>query len=120
MNAALLAEHRLATYGTLSPGRVNHRQVADIVGRWYPGTVRGERYESGWGAALGYPGLVLDPDGPHVDVQVLESVDLPEHWDRLDDFEGEGYRRVPTAVQTPDGPVEAMIYVLTGDAIPVT
>lgn len=54
----------------------------------------------------------LVPDGPAVEVQVLESADLPAHWSRLDDFEGPAYARVRTTVRTADGPVEAYAYVL--------
>ena len=106
------ANSHLATYGTLSPGRVNHHQLAGLKGRWRRGTVRGRLVDGGWGSALGYPGLVLDPQGPAVDVHVFESSELPYHWSRLDEFEGDGYRRVVTQVQTQEGTVEAWIYVL--------
>ena len=109
----MTGEQRLATYGSLAPGRPNHHHVAALRGRWYPGAVRGRLVESGWGAALGFPALVLDPQGPAVDVQVLESPDLPEHWPRLDAFEGPGYRRAVTTVVTVAGTVEAQVYVLS-------
>lgn len=105
-------ECRLATYGTLGPGRSNHHQLAGLRGEWSRGSVRGDRYEDGWGAAQGYPGLVLKPDGPTVTVDLLSSNDLPDHWARLDAFEGAGYRRVVTEVNTPAGVVSACIYVL--------
>ncbi len=105
------APPRLATYGTLRPGRPNHHQLDGLQGRWSPGFVRGVLVEAGWGATLGYPALVLDPTGAEVAVDVFESVDLPAHWDRLDAFEGPGYSRVLTQVQTPGGEVEAAIYV---------
>ena len=103
---------RLATYGSLAPGRPNHSFVAGLRGRWFPGVVHGRLVQEGWGATLGYPAIVLDPDGAAVDVQVLESADLPAHWSRLDGFEGGGYERVLTTVTTADGPVEAYVYVL--------
>lgn len=106
------AETRLATYGTLSPGQSNHHQMDGMVGTWRVGTIRGHRYESGWGAAEGYPGLVLDPEGPIVEVHLFESADLSAHWARLDAFEGEGYVRTPVVVETQDGPANAMIYLL--------
>jgi len=108
--------HRLATYGTLAPGEVNHHLLVDLEGRWLSGIVRGHRFECGWGAALGFPGLVLDPLGPEVPVQVLESPDLPPRWSRLDQFEGPGYTRVVAEVTTSHGLIEASIYVLAGDA----
>ena len=68
---------------------------------------------SGWGTALGFPGLILDPSGPPVEVYLFESSDLPDHWLRLDEFEGSGYQRVITQVHTPEGDVSAYIYVVS-------
>jgi gamma-glutamylcyclotransferase (GGCT)/AIG2-like uncharacterized protein YtfP len=113
MIAGMNGRHRLATYGSLAPGRPNHHHVAGLGGGWFPGEVSGRLVEAGWGASLGYPALVLDPDGSPIDVQVLESDDLPAHWSRLDDFEGPGYERVLTTVHTATGDVEAYVYVLT-------
>ena len=106
------ADTRLATYGTLAPGRANHHQLETLKGQWRQGTVRGRLLEAGWGAALGYPGLILDSVGSDVDVYLFESEDLPDHWPRLDEFEGDGYRRVITQVRTEDGELDAWIYVL--------
>ena len=111
-NMTSSTDKRLATYGTLAPGRVNHHQLADLKGTWRPGTVRGRLVEIGWGAELGYPGLILDPAGPEVEVHVFESPDLPEHWPRLDAFEGDGYRRVAVRVNGEDGDLDAWIYVI--------
>jgi gamma-glutamylcyclotransferase (GGCT)/AIG2-like uncharacterized protein YtfP len=83
-----------------------------LKGRWRQGTVRGRLVDSGWGAALGFPGLLLDPQGAAVEVHVLESPELPEHWARLDAFEGPGYRRVVTQVATAGGALDAWIYVV--------
>lgn len=105
------AEHRLATYGTLSPGESNFAQLAYLSGIWSRGTVRGYRLPSGTGAAEGYPVFRADPNGPEVPVHLLESADLPVHWPRLDAFEGEGYRRAVIEVETSTGPVLANIYL---------
>ena len=106
------AARRLAVYGSLAPGGPNHDQLAGLPGRWIEGTVRGELRCEGWGAELGFPGLVLDLDGPLVGVRIFDSPDLPNHWARLDAFEGSGYRRVVTAVNTVEGELMASIYVL--------
>ena len=106
------AEIRLATYGTLAPGRQNHNQLSDLAGRWLVGHVRGSLVEAGWGAKLGYPALVLDPDGAPIEVFVLESAALAHHWHRLDAFEGTGYRRIAVDVLTGEGVLPASIYVL--------
>ena len=106
------ADQRLASYGSLAPGRVNHHQLAGMQGQWRRGTVRGKLMPAGWGSAIGYPGLILDPAGPLVEVQVFESMDLPSHWSRLDEFEGPAYRRVVTQVGTEEGDLSACIYVV--------
>ncbi|WP_415716676.1 gamma-glutamylcyclotransferase family protein [Roseibium sp.] len=103
---------RLATYGTLAPGRPNHHQVADIKGVWSTGTIRGHLTKVGWGTALGFPGFVPDPDGDALEVHVLTSVELEHHWDRLDAFEGVEYRRETILVETTAGHVAAFIYVV--------
>ena len=87
------AHHKLATYGTLAPGRPNHHQLDGLRGHWLARQVSGMQVDAGWGAGLGYPALVLDPDGSAIRVDVFESVDLPAHWSRLDAFEGPGYQR---------------------------
>ena len=111
------SETRLATYGTLSPGRPNHHHLAGLSGEWRSGLVRGRLLAEGWGADLGFPGLALDPQGPEVAVAVFESADLPEHWPRLDAFEGEGYRRVKVLVRIGKDEIETCIYVLASTEV---
>jgi gamma-glutamylcyclotransferase (GGCT)/AIG2-like uncharacterized protein YtfP len=82
------ADHVLAVYGTLAPGRPHHHQLAGLAGSWSHGWVRGLLIERGWGAALGGPGMLLDDDGANVAVQLFASADLPQHWARLDALEG--------------------------------
>jgi len=106
------ALHRLVTYGTLAPGHPNHHQLDGLEGRWSNGQIYGTLVGAGWGASLGYPAMILDPEGSAIDVQIFESSDLPAHWSRLDDFEGPGYQRVVTTVRTLAGDVDASIYVL--------
>lgn len=104
-------DHRLATYGTLAPGRPNAHQLDGLDGSWSEGVVRGHLVERGWGAAMGYPAMILDESGPEIAVQVFHSADLPAHWERLDTFEGDGYARVAVLVTTPAGRVRAFIYI---------
>ncbi len=103
---------RLAVYGSLAPGRVNHDELAELEGAWTQGVVRGRLVSAGWGAALGFPGLVLDPEGDKVAVFLFTSPALPEHWARLDAFEGPAYRRAVADVTTADEVLPASIYVL--------
>lgn len=105
-------DNRLAVYGSLAPGKANHRQLDGVIGSWQPGMVRGHLVESGWGAAQGYPGLRPDPFGPEVMVQLFTSEDLPEHWDRLDAFEGDEYERVIVDVDLGAYSVQANLYAL--------
>jgi len=56
----------------LAPGRVNHHQISALTGKWKCGTVKGKLMSTGWGAAVGFPGLILDPLGPSVDVHLFE------------------------------------------------
>jgi len=112
MTSDLNADHRLATYGTLAPGRPNHHQLEGLIGRWLTGHVHGELIQEGWGADLGFPAMTIDPTGPVIEVHIFESTDLPQHWPRLDEFEGPGYERVPIDVHTPTGELRASIYAL--------
>lgn len=59
---------------------------------------------------MGYPALVLDAAN-RIAVQILESESLPEHWERLDEFEGPAYQRVITTAITDDGEFEVSVYV---------
>jgi gamma-glutamylcyclotransferase (GGCT)/AIG2-like uncharacterized protein YtfP len=105
-------QHRLAVYGTLAPGEVNHDQLAGLDGEWFDGTVRGHLHEEGWGATIGFPAIVPDPDGPEVAVRVFESPDLPLHWERLDRFEGSAYHRIVTAATVDGRPLPVYVYAL--------
>ena len=111
----LSANHRLATYGTLSPGEVNADQLEGLPGVWRNGFVRGDLVEAGWGAEHDCPGCLLTPEGEKIPVSIFESQELPKHWNRLDQFEGAEYRRVITSAETADGPLEVSMYELNRD-----
>jgi len=110
---------RLFVYGTLAPGRPNAHVLAAVPGTWERATVRGRLVDGGWGAALGYPGIVPSRDGEPgdaVDGFVFSSPELRTHWHRLDEFEGTGYRRVVVKAALEDGRiVDAHAYALTRD-----
>ena len=105
------ADCRLAVYGTLAPGRKNSWVLEPLAGTWSSGVVLGRRVAAGWGNAEGFPALQLDPQGAEVAVEVFESAELPAHWERLDEFEGDEYARVVAEVHFPDGVRRANIYV---------
>lgn len=109
---------RLFVYGTLAPGRPNEHVLSGVPGTWEPASVRGKLLPQGWGAAMGYPGIVLDPLGAKVRGLIFSSKELTAHWFRLDEFEGEGYERVVTPAELADGTVvKACIYVLSQSPI---
>ncbi len=103
--SSLLAEpqNKLAIYGTLAPGEVNHSRIADIRGCWAKGFVHGDLLSTGWGAEHGFPAMAWRPDGPRVPVKLFVSADLDRHWRRLDEFEGDGYRRILVPVDNDSG-----------------
>ena len=107
--------YRLFVYGTLAPGRPNEHVLADVPGTWAPATVKGTLLQEGWGAVVGYPGIVLDELGGEVHGFIFSSEALSAHWARLDAFEGDGYERVVTSAELGDGTVvKAHIYALKG------
>lgn len=104
---------RLFVYGSLAPGRPNAHVLAGIPGTWQPACVNGTLREEGWGAAMGFPGLVLDANAEAIHGQVFSSQLLSRHWSRVDAFEGEGYQRVTTKAKLDDGrEVDAWVYIL--------
>ena len=112
---AILAEPsgKLAVYGTLAPGEANHEVLAGVDGVWQEGFVRGVLHESGWGAPLGFPGLRWNPSGGRVTVKMLVSTDLRGQWGRLDEFEGDEYRRILVPVEDGKNTIAvANIYVI--------
>lgn len=91
---------RLAVYGTLAPGRENHQVIARIHGGWKRGWARGILGRIG-----PYPAFQWRSRGKRVPVQVLSSPRLPDHWGRLDRFEGAAYRRILAPVTIAGGTV---------------
>ena len=113
MTELALIDTQLFVYGTLAPGRVNEHQLDGLEGTWVQARVRGYLFEAGWGAAQGFPGIRLDNEGPEVSGWLFRSRDLVEHWERLDRFEGPGYRRVEVIAKVANGEVlPAYIYEL--------
>lgn len=103
----------LFVYGTLAPGRPNAHVLEDVPGTWTPATLRGDLHEAGWGAADGFPAIIPRPDAEAVRGWVFASDALADHWQRLDDFEGEGYRRVQVDARLETGEtVRTHVYAL--------
>ncbi|MEO0806291.1 MAG: gamma-glutamylcyclotransferase family protein [Cyanobacteria bacterium J06643_4] len=110
---------QLFVYGTLCPGRPNEHVLTPIGGTWQPATVTGTLRHDGWGAEMGYPGIVLSESGEAVEGFLFTSKNLSEHWKMLDEFEGEGYERVLAKVKLKDKSItDAYIYVLSASPHP--
>lgn len=104
---------RLFVYGSLQPGGTNAHELEGIAGTWSRAVVRGRLLQEGWGAGIGYPGLILDDGGEDVAGFVLESNQLVTEWPRLDAFEGAEYARVEVGVRLESGgSVPAFVYVI--------
>jgi gamma-glutamylcyclotransferase (GGCT)/AIG2-like uncharacterized protein YtfP len=108
--------NRLFVYGTLAPGESNEHILADIIGTWQPAIVRGTFWQEG-GTDIGCPGMIPydfgDELGNEIKGLIFTSEQLPEHWQRLDDFEGEGYvRQLIQAKLVSGSNVKAYIYAL--------
>ena len=74
----------------------------------------GELQDKGWGAELGFPGIVLKADAPTVHGFVFFSENLAQHWAVLDEFEGEGYVRspVPASLVATGEQIDTWVYSL--------
>ena len=103
---------RLAVYGSLAPGEVNHHVIETLAGIWEDGFVRGKVHMKGWGSHVGFPGLTwLPTSSERVPTRLFTSAELPQHWDRLDQFEGADYVRILVLVEgADDAAVVANLY----------
>ena len=110
--------NRLSVYGTLAPGCPNEHILAPIQGSWVPALVKGRLLNGGWGAQMGYPGMVPDANGDDIAGWVLSADNLAAHWPMLDEFEGAGYQRVVVCAQLDDGTqVDVYVYGLHQSAV---
>ena len=103
----------LFVYGTLMPNCPNAHVLEKIVGKFVPATAKGFLVDAGWSASMGYPGIRLDSDGDTVHGFLFTSSNLINHWDYLDDFEGNEFVRTPVTVERYDElEVDTYIYTL--------
>ena len=106
---------RLFIYGSLQPGGPNEHVLADIDGEWRPAVVMGRLVDKGWGASMGFPGLVIDAGGTAVEGYVLIAESLGDKWAELDALEGAEYERVVAVARLQNGDeIEAFVYALRG------
>lgn len=102
------ASRRLAVYGSLAPGEVNHQVIADLPGTWEDGIVTGVLQPPEPGSASHFPALRWRAGGPPVTARLLVSDALPAQWGRLDAFEGTAYRRILVPVHSESGALLAV------------
>jgi len=103
----------LFVYGTLMPNCPNAHILENVIGKFTPATVRGYLKDAGWSAGMGYPGIHLNNDGDTIHGFVFSSSNLINHWDALDEFEGEEFQReAVTAERYDEFEVDTYIYVL--------
>jgi gamma-glutamylcyclotransferase (GGCT)/AIG2-like uncharacterized protein YtfP len=112
------ASRRLAVYGSLAPGEVNHHVIADLPGSWEDGIVTGLLAPADAGTETGFPALRWRAGGPPVTARLLVSDALPANWHRLDAFEGPAYRRILVPVHAANGALlgVANLYADAADA----
>lgn len=101
----LRPDHTLIVYGSLAPGKANHKKITHIQGVWFNGFVYGELEMKGWGADLGHPGLIISGKSKKqkISVSILKSKQLPDFWRELDSFEGQEYERILIEYETEAG-----------------
>ncbi|UFH52409.1 gamma-glutamylcyclotransferase [Spirosoma sp. KNUC1025] len=89
-------EKAIIIYGSLAPNRPNHSKIEHINGKWLKGIVKGTLVNEGWGAKMGYYAFKHShSDVPEIiDAYVLFSDKLVANWSYLDEFEGDGYKRL--------------------------
>ena len=80
--------HKFVAYGTLRPGQPGHAVLKNVDGAWSSVTLHGVVHEKD-----GLPGFSYFGHADGVAAELLVSKDLPDHWRRLDEFEGARYER---------------------------
>ena len=67
--------------------------LENIVGKFVPATVKRKTYRCWMECKYGYPGIRLDMGNDTVHGYLFYSDNLINHWDFLDEFEGEEFER---------------------------
>lgn len=98
-------EKKLIIYGTLAPGKPNYSKIEHIKGEWKKAVIKGVLQNKGWGAELGFYGFkhANADEQTTIEAQVLFSDELVANWPYLDDFEGDGYKRILARYELENG-----------------
>lgn len=103
----------LFIYGSLGPGKPNEHVLQAIGGSWESASLQGRLVAEGWGADMGFPGLIPDPEGESIAGHIFRSAQLENHWQSLDTFEGVEYDRVRVPALLASGDIEIVwVYAL--------
>lgn len=79
---------KLISYGTLAPGQPNHWLISDLRGEWKECAIRGAMNQKDGLSQFSWNTACSEQPA-----RLFTSDDLPNNWDRIDQFEGKGYRR---------------------------
>ncbi len=98
-------EKVLIVYGSLAPNKQNHAVVEHLKGNWLKAVIRGKLEKEGWGAGMGYYGFrhTGPEEQSEIEAFVLVSDELVDNWRRIDDFEGEAYKRILAKYELENG-----------------
>lgn len=114
----MILKETLFVYGTLMPNCPNAHVLENIVGKFVPATVKGKLIDAGWSASMGYPGIRLDAGNDTIHGFLFYSDNLINHWDYLDEFEGEEFERTAVKVERFDEiEVDTYIYTLKSEIL---
>ncbi len=103
----------LFVYGTLMPNCPNAYVLENVIGKFVPATVKGHLKDAGWSASMGYPGIKLYENGDTIHGFLFYSNNLINHWESLDEFEGNEFERQSVTVERYDElDVDTFIYEL--------
>lgn len=100
-------ETKLIVYGTLAPNKPNHYKIEHIKGNWLKAIVKGALVKEGWAADLGYFAFKHSPvdEQKNITAYILLSGELVDNWHYLDEFEGDGYKRILAKYELENGAI---------------
>jgi len=100
------------------PNCPNAFVLENIIGKFIPAIVKGKLIDAGWSASMGYPGIRLEMGNDTIHGFLFYSYNLINHWDYLDQFEGQEFVRTPIIAQRYDEiEVETYIYTLKDEIL---
>ena len=103
--------NRLFVYGTLGPGQSHEHLLTQVPGQWCKAEIKAKLYPNGLGLSRGYP--IVDLANPETVIEgyIYSSDQLPRLWQLLDDYEGDGYRRVVTTATVVATAAQVQTYI---------